>query len=576
MTIINILLRSLKKLSHGGCMFIRLLKKTKGLLKRWSASQSPRTDRQKVVKEIYSEIHMSPGYFLSLIIANLIALLGLITNSSPVIIGAMLISPLMSPILSAGFAFITGDRIIWRKSLSKLVISIVLVILFSAIATYFSPLNDLTSEIVARTRPNLYDLIIAFLAGTVGAVAICTKKSYLTIIPGVAIATAVIPPLSVAGFGLGVANVSVALGGFFLFFTNFVAIVISTCLVFYAYGFKPQALNQSNGTPLRNRIAMLFIVLLVISLPLMYTLQKTISEVRLRKNVQNSLRRAFDTQEKSRLSTFTYTIEGKDRIDIDAVVNTVKYMKDSEINGIEARLAKDLKRNAKLHVEQVKVREGGLNEDKLTPTILPIIVPPKLPREIIKDSREGAVSVVRKSLEMVSEIISPSTVESFKVGFNNRTKNISIVLTIKRDAPLSEEETLWLTRIFASNFNLPVDLSVETIPFIPPLTFQKGEAFVTQEMKNLLLSIKDIYGKEKDIILTIVTYPESSLSYRKRIKIADERAMAVKNFLVTDCTVPQANIRIIMSRKASKNPTIRVSVISSPAAQRISRSSPGL
>jgi uncharacterized hydrophobic protein (TIGR00271 family) len=548
-------------------VLLRLLKTMKSHFKRESASESPKTDRLEVEREIYSEIHMTLGYFMSLIIANLIALVGLITNSSPVIIGAMLISPLMSPILGVGFASITGDRLIWQKALKKLTISVILVIVFSAMATYFSPLSDLTPEIVARTTPNLYDLIIAFLAGTVGAVAICTKMNYLTIVPGVAIATAVIPPLSVAGFGIGVGSLNVALGGFFLFFTNFVAIVISTCLVFYAYGFKPQVPNEASGNIFKSRIAILFIVLFVISLPLMYTLKKTISEVRLRKNIQNTLRQAFDRQKLSRLSTFTYTTEGKGRIDIDAVVNTVNYMKDSEIDGIEARLIRALKREAKLHVEQVKVQEGGIKEEKLIPAALPAIVPPKLPQEIIKDSREGAVSVVRKSLEKVNAIISPSTVESFRIGFNNRTMNVFIALTIKRDAPLSEEETLWLKRIFISSLNLPVDLSVETVPFVPPLVFQKGEASVTEEMKNALLSTKSIYDKDKDIALTIETHPESSLSYRKRIKIAEERARLITDFLAKECAFPRSSIRIIMSRQASANPIVKVSVASSPVDQ---------
>ena len=85
----------------------------------------------------------------------------------------------------------------------------------AVIATYVSPIKDITSEIISRTNPNLYDLIIAFLAGTAGAGAMCTGKNYLTVVPGVAIATAVIPPLSVAGFGIGTSNSILHLADFF-------------------------------------------------------------------------------------------------------------------------------------------------------------------------------------------------------------------------------------------------------------------------------------------------------------------------------------------------------------------------
>ena len=202
-------------------------------------------------------------YFITLTVANLIALIGLIMNSNPVIIGAMLISPLMTPILDIGFAFITGDDTIWKKGVRKIVWSVTLTIIIAAFITYLSPLKDITNEILARTKPNLYDLVVAFLAGFAGATAICTKKNYLTVVPGVAIATAVIPPLSVAGFGLGIGNYQILIGGFFLFFTNFVAIIFSTGTVFYLYGFRPGMLPESNPHLVKKRIIFFTIILFI-------------------------------------------------------------------------------------------------------------------------------------------------------------------------------------------------------------------------------------------------------------------------------------------------------------------------
>src|SRR4030067_2202063 len=208
-------------------------------LKKWLESRAALVNHKSVIKDIYLEVDISAGYFLMLTIANLIALMGLITNSAAVIIGAMLISPLMGPILSSGFAFITGDVVIGKKALKKVSYSVVFTIVVAAFFTYLSPLQEVTNEIVARTRPNLYDLIIAVLAGTAGAIAICTKKGDINTVTGVAIATAVIPPLSVAGFGLGIGKLSIALGGVLLFFTNLVVIILVTYIVFYILHFKP-------------------------------------------------------------------------------------------------------------------------------------------------------------------------------------------------------------------------------------------------------------------------------------------------------------------------------------------------
>ncbi len=256
----------------------------------WIQKKASFINHQEVIKDIYFEVEISVGYFLILSIANLIALGGLLLNSAPVIIGAMLISPLMGPILNVGFAFITGDKFVWEKSIKKIAISVALTLIVAAIATYLSPLKDVTNEIISRTRPNLYDLGISFLAGCAGAAAICTKKSYLTIVPGVAIATAVIPPLSVAGFGIGTGNFNILSGGIFLFFTNFVAIILSTCIVFYLFGFRPSTTTEE-VSQLKKRIIFLAFVLFAISIPLIYTLHKSISEIKLRKNVESALKK---------------------------------------------------------------------------------------------------------------------------------------------------------------------------------------------------------------------------------------------------------------------------------------------
>jgi uncharacterized hydrophobic protein (TIGR00271 family) len=316
-----------------GTVHSKLPAKTLFFIKKWLARKASKIDHSEVLKDIYLDSSISTSYFLTLTIANWIALSGLITNSAAVIIGAMLISPLMSPILNIGFAFITGDQFVWSKSLKKIAFGVALTLVTAAIATYLSPLKEVTNEILARTRPNLYDLIIALLAGTAGAAALCTKKNYLTIVPGVAIATAVIPPLSVAGFGLGTWNFRIFAGGFFLFFTNFVAIIISTCVVFFLYGFRPSVAGEETMSQIKKRVSVLAIILLLISLPLLYTLHESIVQVRLRGTIGSILKSNLDLEGQSRLSTFGYVHKKDGSLEIDSIVNTVAYMKEDEVAG---------------------------------------------------------------------------------------------------------------------------------------------------------------------------------------------------------------------------------------------------
>ena len=455
-----------------------ILETVSEFIKEYLQKKASLIDRSAIIKDIHLEVEISAGYFLILSLANLIALTGLITNSIPVIIGAMLISPLMGPILSSGFAFITGDNFVWKKSLKKISLSVALTIIVAVIATYLSPLKDVTNEIMSRTKPNLYDLIIAFLSGTAGAIAICTKKNYLTIVPGVAIATAVIPPLSVAGFGLGIGKFNIFAGGFFLFFTNFVAIIISTCIVFYLYGFKPAVMSEQDISQLKKRVSALALLLFIISIPLVFTLYHSISEVKLRNNIQTALKKAINKERQSEVSKFNYFKEKNGGISINAVVNTTSYMKESEIETIEKNIRTSLNREVKLYLEQIKVQPGGLKEE-VGPLPIPAIAEQKSASDIIRSSRENVITFVRQSSEKIEKIITPSTVSDFSVAFNDKTVGVSIKLKIRKDTRLSKEEIEWLKKMFADNLNLPVDLSVETVPFVPLLVFEKGETSLT-------------------------------------------------------------------------------------------------
>lgn len=181
-------------------------------------------------------------YWLQIVFAAGIATLGLVLNSPAVIIGAMLISPLMNPILASGLALATGDIVLGLRAFFSLLLSCAAAIAFAVLLVVILPFREMTSEIAARTQPNVLDLLIALFSGAVGSVAICREvKGVVTSIPGVAIAVALMPPLCVVGYGIGLALVfdtatgwRVAAGGGLLFLTNLVAITLTAMLVFLA------------------------------------------------------------------------------------------------------------------------------------------------------------------------------------------------------------------------------------------------------------------------------------------------------------------------------------------------------
>lgn len=176
------------------------------------------------------------NYILELLLSAGIATFGLVLNSPAVVIGAMLISPLMGPILAAGLAFATADLYLGLKSLISIFLSTLTAVLFSATLVWLLPFQSPTAEILARTHPNLLDLGVALLSGLAGSIVLCRGGGGggVTALPGVAIAVALMPPLCTVGFGVGSGmNWAIVSGAGLLFLTNLAAIIASAFLIFF-------------------------------------------------------------------------------------------------------------------------------------------------------------------------------------------------------------------------------------------------------------------------------------------------------------------------------------------------------
>lgn len=187
-----------------------------------------------------------------LIFAILVASVGLNVNSTAVIIGAMLISPLMGPIVGIGYGAGINDYELIKLSLKNLAIFTFISILASTLYFTLSPLNTATPELLARTSPNLWDVLIAFFGGSAGIVAL-TRKSISNVVPGVAIATALMPPLCTAGYGISQGNWEYFGGAFFLYCINSVFIALST-LIFVQIFKLPKHKNLDDNTAKRTNM----------------------------------------------------------------------------------------------------------------------------------------------------------------------------------------------------------------------------------------------------------------------------------------------------------------------------------
>jgi len=247
-------------------------------------------NQQLVVDDVAKGVAFKGANLWILACAIFIASIGLNVNSTAVIIGAMLISPLMGPIVGAGVALATYDFELLKKSGKSLLIATIVSLLVSSIYFYLSPFKDVQSELLARTSPNIYDVLIAFFGGIVGAISI-TRKEKGNPIPGVAIATALMPPLCTAGFGLATFNFTFFAGALYLYFINCFFIGISTFLIIKFLEYKTVVTeNKAFDKKIRFIISSMLIVLLVPSLYLAYSL---LQEKKFTQNVDRFIKNEF-------------------------------------------------------------------------------------------------------------------------------------------------------------------------------------------------------------------------------------------------------------------------------------------
>ncbi len=199
-------------------------------------------------------------YLVLMVLSTLLAVFGLFANSTAVIIGAMLVAPLMIPIVSVSMGLLRGDNNIIRDSLIKIGVGVILALFASSLLASLLPSFEITSEMLSRVNPTLLDLGIAILSG----IAAAYSKSFKEIsqnLAGVAIAVALVPPLAVAGIGLGYGELGIFLGAFLLFFTNLVGIIIAAILTFQLLGFSSVVKSKKS-------VGFIFVLLMAISYPL--------------------------------------------------------------------------------------------------------------------------------------------------------------------------------------------------------------------------------------------------------------------------------------------------------------------
>ncbi|MFZ5920262.1 MAG: DUF389 domain-containing protein [Chloroflexota bacterium] len=312
-----------------------------------------RERRAEVQVQLREASSPSFDFFLLVVLSSVIATFGLLTDSAAVIIGAMLVAPLMSPIIGLGLGSLTGDGRLLRDAAISLLRGAALAILISALLTLgnrflpFVALQELPSEVLARTRPSPIDLMIALAGGMAAAYALA-QPQISAALPGVAIATALMPPLCTVGVGIAMQRGDVSGGALLLFITNAVTIAFSGTLIFFLLGFSPK-LEAGRRVPRSLVYSAFFTAVLLV--PLAYYSAQFVGQARERLTINEVVREEVELFE-AELAGLNILYNGE-TLDLTLTVRTARSLSHEDVVELQKSIALRLQRPVAVVVNQI-------------------------------------------------------------------------------------------------------------------------------------------------------------------------------------------------------------------------------
>lgn len=313
----------------------------------WSIWVTGGVDHDGVLRKIAEDSGWSGRYAFLIVISAAISLLGLLMSSVAVLIGAMLLSPLMMPIIGMGFGIATLDFHEMRRAAVALGAGAAIAVTLSVILVSISPIQTITSEIAGRTQPTLFDLLVALLSAIAGGYALIRGRGGTVV--GVAIAIALMPPLVVVGFGIATWNWTVFSGSLLLFLTNAITIALTAALVARVYGFGSHLSRHHTGWQL-----LLFVAAVgVLSVPLGAALRQIAFESGAQRKVRDTLQARFPAGARISQLDIDY---GTSPIRVRAVMLTPRLDRNAD-RFLAAEVQRQLARAVDLHVDQLQVSQ---------------------------------------------------------------------------------------------------------------------------------------------------------------------------------------------------------------------------
>ena len=406
------------------------------------------TDHEATIEAIKADISFKGATAWILIFAVFVASIGLNANSTAVVIGAMLISPLMGPILGIGMSFALNDINTFKKSLMNLGTMIGLSLFASFLFFYFFPLSEDNSELLGRVSPDIRDVLIAFFGGLALMVARTKKGTIASVIFGVAIATALMPPLCTAGYGLAKGNFSYFIGAMYLFMINTIFIALATFLVMKLLGFPMY--KYANVAKRKRYSTIATIVGIAVMIPAIFTFITVFKENQVKTQVNNFVKNEVRIIKNFQLIDDSYSFD-------DKVINLNFFNEVTE--GEENILNNQLANNsnyAKIKNFQIRIKGSDTKSFSLITTAY------KEKREELQESK-NIVAGLQKQITDLQETIS-SLNNRIEQDALNKNKKVIAFSRIAKDAKIRYRDIEEIG--FASVLSSKDFIKIDTIPVV--------------------------------------------------------------------------------------------------------------
>ncbi len=406
------------------------------------------TDHEATIEAIKADISFKGATAWILIFAVFVASIGLNANSTAVVIGAMLISPLMGPILGIGMSFALNDINTFKKSLMNLGTMIGLSLFASFLFFYFFPLSEDNSELLGRVSPDIRDVLIAFFGGLALMVARTKKGTVASVIFGVAIATALMPPLCTAGYGLAKGNFSYFIGAMYLFMINTIFIALATFLVMKLLGFPMY--KYANVAKRKRYSTIATIVGIAVMIPAIFTFITVFKENQVKTQVNNFVKNEVRIIKNFQLIDDSYSFD-------DKVINLNFFNEVTE--GEENILNNQLANNpnyAKIKDFQIRIKGSDTKSFDLITTAY------KEKREELQESK-NIVAGLQKQITDLQETIS-SLNNRIEQDALNKNKKVIAFSRIAKDAKIRYRDIEEIG--FASVLSSKDFIKIDTIPVV--------------------------------------------------------------------------------------------------------------